>query len=53
MAKKKKTNIVQSPEYTPYDVSGTIPADAFAVLGADTENMEAIKRPSISFMKDA
>lgn len=53
MAKQKKNNTVNAPEYTPYDVSGTIPADAFSVLGADAEKMEAIKRPSISFMGDA
>lgn len=53
MAKKNTTNAGKTLEYTPYDVSRAIPADAFQVLGSDAEKMEAIKRPSISFMGDA
>ena len=53
MAKKKQPQAVQAPKYTPYDVSGKIGADAFEVIGSDASSMEAIARPSISFMKDA
>lgn len=53
MAKKKKMQAVQAPKYTPYDVSGKIGGDAFEVIGSDASSMEAIARPSISFMKDA
>ena len=53
MAKKKKLQAAQAPQYTPYDVSGKIGGDAFEVIGSDASSMEAIARPSISFMKDA
>lgn len=51
--KKKENKIKEQTSYTPYDISGTIEADAFSVLGVDTENMETIARPSVSFLKDA
>ena len=33
MAKKKKLQAAQAPQYTPYDVSGKIGGDAFEVIG--------------------
>ena len=53
MAKKKQMQAAEAPKHTPYDVSGKISGDAFEVIGSDASSMEAIARPSISFMKDA
>lgn len=51
---KKKVKINAVKEMKPsYDTSGHISADAFEVIGSDSENMESIARPSISFGKDA
>ena len=50
--KKNVKEILQSPRRA-YDVSGTIEPEAFEKIGTDSENMESIARPSISFGKDA
>lgn len=52
IGKRKKVNQV-CPELEKYDVSGHIDPSAFEEIGTDSEKMESIARPSISFWKDA
>ncbi|WP_461812207.1 ABC transporter permease [Faecalimonas sp.] len=52
LKKEKALEVAQMPRKA-YDVSGTIPAEAFEEIGTDASSMESIARPSVSFWKDA
>ena len=52
LKKEKALEVAQMPRKA-YDVSGTIPAEAFEHIGTDATSMESIARPSVSFWKDA